>query len=398
MPRSECASGTAAGRSVPAPTGRKRTSAAKAGVGAKAGAGSRTAGAALPSQTTELVQARNAAVAADRARTAFFAALSHDLRTPIHGVLAAVDQLREEPVNETAKALIDTIEMSTHELLERLDELLLLAQPPENANLHPVAARIPEVLSHALTAYARLFPDSRNPVQVDIDPSLEQEVLVQKAGFLRVVDALFAEFMLLPDPAQVRVTMTLRESLMVLEVDGLDAALPAGGWALVDQAVTAVQGQLVSHSDPVRVTIKIPATPTSTTRCGRGTRVLLVDDTAVIRNLGQAIVQSMGYAVDVADGGRAALAAVAAHEYGLVLMDVRMPDVDGLTTVAQIRAGEAGPAAAELPIVALTAHAIAGAREEALMAGMDDFVTKPFSRDSLAPVLARFLPIPADES
>lgn len=338
------------------------------------------------------MQARNAAVAADRARTAFFAAISHDLRTPIHGVLAAVDQLRDQPTTEASAALIDTIELSTKELLDRLDELLLLAQPPDYANLHPVASRIPEVLTHALTAYARLFNDDRSSVQVQLDPSLEQEVLIQKAGFLRVVDALFAEFMLLPDPGRVRVAISLHGSALLVDVTGFAAPIASGGWALVEQAVTAVQGRIARIPEEARISLSIPATPTSANRHGHGERVLLVDDTAVIRNLGQAIVQSMGYEVDVADGGRAALAAVSECDYGLILMDVRMPDLDGLATVSRIRAGEAGAEAAELPIVALTAHAIAGAREEALMAGMDDFVTKPFSRQSLAPVLQRFLP------
>lgn len=348
----------------------------------------------IESQTSQLVAARNAAVAADRARTAFFAAVSHDLRTPIHGVLAAVDQLREAGP-DTAPGLIATIEASAQELLERLDELLALAQPRAHENLHPVTANIPDVLDHALSAYERLFSSERGAVDVQLDASLERDVLLQKAGFLRVVDALFAEFMLLADPGRVRVTMTLVGQTLTMRVTGFTAPVGQGSWDLVEQAVAAVDGT-ITVNDAGGVIMAIPAMPITERRLGTTRRVLLVDDTAVTRQLGQGMVRSLGYEVDVADGGGAAIAAVTATTYGLVLMDLRMPDMDGLTAARAIRSGEAGPDAVDTPIVALTAHAIVGAREEALMAGMDDFVTKPFSRQSLQEVLDRFLPAGVD--
>jgi CheY-like chemotaxis protein len=321
--------------------------------------------------------------------------VSHDLRTPMHGVLAAVAQLRDNPAPEVAAALYDTIERGTGELLENLDQLILLAQPPDLADLHPVAANVATILSTLRGTYEQVFPEDRPAVVVELDPSAGGEVLIQKAGFLRVLDALFAEFMQLADPGQLTVSISQGAEHLVLEIAGFSAPVAEGEWVLVEQAVKAIRGH-VARPSPAEVTVTIPAIPITVTRHGRGSRVLLVDDTAVIRELGQAIVRSMGYEVDAADGGEAAIAAVAARDYGLVLMDIRMPDLDGLTATTRIRAGQAGPEAAQVPIVALTAHAIAGAREEALMAGMDDFVTKPFSRWTLAPVMYRFLSPPEE--
>ena len=174
----------------------------------------------LDDQTAALVAARNAAVAADRARTAFFAAVSHDLRTPIHSVLAAADQLQEHTSDADAP-LIATIQSATRELLARLDELMVLAQPPAHENLHPVAARIPEVLAHAMSAYDTLFQDDQSAIHVALDPSLEQEVLIQKAGFLRIVDALFAEFRLLPATSRVAMSMRVDGSSLLISLTGL---------------------------------------------------------------------------------------------------------------------------------------------------------------------------------
>jgi CheY-like chemotaxis protein/signal transduction histidine kinase len=348
--------------------------------------------AASADHSEELLAARNAAVAADRARTAFFAAVSHDLRTPIHGVLAATDQLRRGDGQGTA-ALVRTIEASSHELLERLDELLALAKPPTQESLHPVAANISETLTYALSAYDRLFASGRSVAVVRIDPGLNTDVIVAKAGLLRLVDALFAEFMLVADPSRISIDFTLVGSNLTIVVRGFAAPVNSGAWALVKQAVKAIEGSLeTSDSDARPLVIRVPVAPVTSRRHGDSQRVLLVDDTAVTRQLGEAMVHALGFQVDTADGGTAAIAAVQEKAYGLVLMDLRMPDLDGISATQAIRAGQAGQRAANTPIVALTAHAIAGAREEALLAGMDDFVTKPFSRDSLKRVLDRFIP------
>lgn len=340
--------------------------------------------------TDELVAARNAAVAADRARTAFFAAVSHDLRTPIHQVLAATDQLQQQESGDSA-GLLGTIHASAHELLERLDELLGLAKPPQQQNLHPVISNINNSLVHALSAYQRLFVGDRGTLDVRISPDLDQDVVVAKAGLLRLVDALFAEFMLVPDPSAVSVDFALVGASLRITVNGFDPPFESGAWDLVEQAVRAVGGTIDMPESGDALEILVPVAPIGLQRRGRGERVLLVDDTAVTRQLGQAMVASLGYEVDTADGGAAAISAVAETPYGLVLMDLRMPDLDGLSAARSIRAGDAGDGCAEVPIVALTAHAIAGAREEALLAGMDDFVTKPFSRGSLQRVLERFI-------
>lgn len=342
----------------------------------------------IEAATTQLVAARNAAVAADRARTAFFAAVSHDLRTPVHGILVAADQLRgADP--ESEERLVSTIEDSAESLVERLDELLALAQPPAYENLHAVAAHVPEVLHHALSAYQRLYALDRDRVSVRLDGSLDQEVMLQKAGFLRVIDSLFAAAMLAP--RQVEITLALEGNWLRVRTTGLGAPKGHTSWVLVDQAVSAVEGEISTSLDSSVVDIAIPATPTAHQRVGRGTRVLLVDDTAVTRQLGQALISSLGYDVDTADGARAALEALRQRPYGLVFMDIRMPDTDGLEATRAVRDGAAGAESAPVPIVALTAHAVAGAREEALMAGMDDFLTKPFSRKSLEPVLTRYV-------
>ena len=123
----------------------------------------------------------------------------------------------------------------------------------------------------------------------------------------------------------------------------------------------------------------------------RGAHVLLVEDSATNQLLARRLLERLGCEVDVAADGSLALQALAARRYRLVLMDCQMPAMDGFEATRRIRLGEAGPEAANLPIVAMTAHAMQGDRERCLAGGMDDYLTKPADRATLERVLRAWL-------
>jgi len=106
-----------------------------------------------------------------------------------------------------------------------------------------------------------------------------------------------------------------------------------------------------------------------------------------------AMLESLGLAYRLADNGRIALDRVLHEAFDVVLMDCQMPEMDGFEATAQIRARQReGLLPGKLPIVALTANAVAGDRERCLAAGMDDYLSKPFTRERLAATLQRWLP------
>jgi two-component system, sensor histidine kinase and response regulator len=119
--------------------------------------------------------------------------------------------------------------------------------------------------------------------------------------------------------------------------------------------------------------------------------VLLAEDNPVNQEVAVEMLASLGCRVDVVGNGRAAVEAVARDTYDLVLMDCQMPEMDGFAATKAIKAANArreGPP----PIIALTAHALQGDREQCLAAGMDDYLSKPFAAHELRAVLARWLP------
>ena len=128
-----------------------------------------------------------------------------------------------------------------------------------------------------------------------------------------------------------------------------------------------------------------------TTRCPL--RILLAEDNAVNQKLALRLLSQMGYRADVAANGLEAIQAVERQTYDVVLMDVQMPEVDGLEATRQIcarsLASDAGTTAKRPRIIAMTANAMQGDREICFKAGMDDYVSKPIRIAELADALER---------
>jgi signal transduction histidine kinase/CheY-like chemotaxis protein/HPt (histidine-containing phosphotransfer) domain-containing protein len=125
-----------------------------------------------------------------------------------------------------------------------------------------------------------------------------------------------------------------------------------------------------------------------------GTRILVVEDDPIGQRVAVQLVERLGYPVDAVSGGQAAIDAVSATAYTLVLMDCQMPGVDGYMATAEIRRREAalGDRAQRVPIVALTASRVDGDRDRCLEAGMDEYLSKPIDGQQLAALLSRWAP------
>jgi len=125
-------------------------------------------------------------------------------------------------------------------------------------------------------------------------------------------------------------------------------------------------------------------------------RLLLAEDNPVNQRLALAVLKKCGYEVDAVGNGLEALNAAMAHSYGLILMDCQMPEMDGYEATRRIRERQVGRQ--RTPIVALTAHAMVGDREQCLECGMDDYLTKPLRPDALVATLKKWLEAPEEDA
>jgi len=149
--------------------------------------------------------------------------------------------------------------------------------------------------------------------------------------------------------------------------------------------------------EAAEIAVRQPAGPAAVTL--PPLRILLAEDSVVNQRLAVAILEKHGHGVTVAGDGQAALELLRDGAFDLVLMDVEMPNLDGLEATAAIRQRERD-GGGHVPVIAMTAHAMKGDRERCLEAGMDDYVSKPIRAADLfqkiAEVLARLRPGEAD--
>ena len=192
-----------------------------------------------------------------------------------------------------------------------------------------------------------------------------------------------------PEPRLILVTAYGREeALHQADKAGIDEVLikPVTSSLLFDTAMQLVGGAPVESRAPVA-----PVVGTVDLSALRGARILLVEDNELNQEVAAGLLTEGGFRVDIADNGRIAVERVQQTAYDLVLMDMQMPVLDGVSATREIRQW---PGCTALPIVAMTANAMQQDKERCLAAGMNDFITKPIEPDELWAALQRWIKPP----
>jgi PAS domain S-box-containing protein len=232
----------------------------------------------------------------------------------------------------------------------------------------------------------RRFAGGPTPVVMILDQSMP---VLTGLGLLGIVRA---------DPT----LAATRVVLLISTVDGTphEAIEAAGADAILtkplrESVLFDVLAELLSQSD--RAPASAPTVRPRLSSSGRVSRIvpgaeeriLVVEDSSVNQAVALGILARLGYEADVAANGLEGVQAAAKHRYAAILMDCQMPLMDGYEATAEIRRQEGG--ARRVPIIAMTAHAMQGARERCLLAGMDDYVSKPVRVADVERVLERWL-------
>jgi CheY-like chemotaxis protein len=159
------------------------------------------------------------------------------------------------------------------------------------------------------------------------------------------------------------------------------------GLDVVRRALRAVWGTAAQEAYPAPTQPAAPAVPLAQAAAARGP-ILLVEDNLINQKVVVGLLRKRGYLVEIANHGLEAINMLNSRPFQLVLMDIQMPVLDGLQATARIRADRRFT---DLPIIAMTAHAMNGDRERCLNAGMDEYIAKPVDHSRLLALIDRFL-------
>ena len=395
----------------------------------------RSQNAELAEQQRALSDSRTQALASARAKSQFLAIMSHELRTPMNGVLAVAELLRRQPLNDAAHAHVQTIVDSSETLLRILQDALDLSRAEAGElEMTPAATPLRALMDdidqmwapRASQDHVRLMVGYEGDTELcaDLDGVRIKQVFNNLIGnalkFARngVVEASLKAW---SEKGVVRMEARVRDDGPGVDADRVDAIFepfvhgsgPDGaglGLSICRQIVDRMEGRIWAENNAGRgatfafdvsapLSDKVEDTANNVSALAElelqsNPHILIVDDNATNRVVAQALCEMFGCSSETAEDGLEALEAVQARPFDMVLMDIKMPRMDGVQATQAIRA-LTGPER-NIPIVALTANADPDDAKHYLSIGMAAVVEKPIKPERLRMAMNMALSEPAE--
>lgn len=388
-------------------------------------------------RTAELESAKTRAEASDVSKSQFLATISHEVRTPLHGVLSLTELLLDTPLDGTQQHYLLKARESGQALLRIVNDILDFSRMQAGQlKVEKVDVDLPTVLNQTVEHWRLRL--GGNPVHLECAATLDTATRVRTdpARLRQILDNLLGNAVKFTDRGHVRLRVSREDAgergpKLRFEVTDTGIGISSEqvqrlftpfsqadasttrkyggtglGLAICRQLVDLLGGNIGLTSVPgegscfwftLPLVPHCPATEPDGAAAGHasealsGRHVLVAEDNPVNQMVAAATLRALGVNVRLAANGQEAVEAVAGEAIDAVLMDCQMPVMDGLEATTRIREWERAGERPRLPIIALTANAMEGDRERCIAAGMDDFLSKPYTRAQIQGVLSRWL-------
>jgi hypothetical protein len=397
----------------------------------------------VASRTAELSKARDAAEAASRAKSTFLANMSHELRTPLNAIMGmtglALRQARQPAVRER----LAKIDQASQHLLAVINDILDISKiEAERLVLERTDFRLGAVLENLVGLIEHQVAAKHLALRLDLPPGLAElalggdplrlgQILLNLAGnaikftergaidlSVRAIGEDEDGYLLRWEVRDTGIGIAPQDRARLFDAfeqaDGSMTRKYGGtglGLAISKRLVHLMGGEIGVDSEPgqgstfwfttrlgkARGTVAAAPAATAGTAETRvaaahaGTRILLAEDEPINREVARLLLAEAGLQVDLAEDGTAAVALARDHRYALILMDMQMPQINGIDATRAIRAH---PRNAATPILAMTANAFEEDRQACLAAGMNDHIAKPINPQRLFETLLHWLEQP----
>jgi signal transduction histidine kinase/ActR/RegA family two-component response regulator len=389
----------------------------------------------LQAQTVELEHARAQAESANVAKSQFLATISHEFRTPLNGILGTTELLLDSPLTPSQRRFAKTAHLSATALLALVDDVIDLSRIEAGKfTLRNTAFDLRALVDEAMDMMAAIARDKPISLERRLPPQLPARLIGDPVRLRQLLVNLLHNGVKFTDRGTVMLAVTVlghdagaalrlrfevRDTGQGIARDHLESVFDAFtqgdasttrrhggsglGLAIAKDLTELMGGRLGVDSRlgegstfwfelALQPAVDAPskATPPPIEMGDLAAHVLLAEDDSVNQMVVEAMLTRLGCIVEVVADGTAALGAATQRHYDLILMDCHMPVMDGFEATRRIRDDEFERSRGHMPIVALTADALAGDRERCLESGMDDYMTKPVSSAMLATCVERW--------